>query len=272
MEAAVRTRDPALPGPPDQVVRMHDAYWHEGVGYAEAGRREGVGRERVRRLFLEHRLPVRTTGETLRQQRSEAVTERREQIVKLWGEGLSGKQIAQHPSVQASPSTVYQHLQELVPAGERDRRAHHSRRFGRGLTYSTEMIQSVLRTAAEHLGRTPSVKAYDRIRKDPQLAQGWPTSAAIERRYGTWRAACRDARLTPNAGPGVGHSARFGPTADLEAILRVRGLIGDWPSIGDYGEHHHGGAEPSAALIRVRRRGWQNALAEAAERERGGAS
>ena len=118
-----------------------------------------------------------------------------------------------------------------------------------------EWFLDAIRDAARVLGRTPSLRAYDRLRREGRI--DGPAGVTIVHRWG-WANACRMAGLPPNR-----LDRRFrGPTYSEEdyraALGRVAGVVGHPPTLADY-QAHRREREPSVHAFRLRYRGWRNA-------------
>ena len=225
----------------------------------EAGSRFGISRERVRQVLAREgiraaALPGRKEARARR--RLQRVRENAKAIEAMWREGMAHEEIARELGL--SPGAVKDLIHEVVSREER---------LARGARKNSDRQQSpeewalrALRDAARILDRTPSSRAYDRLRTKG-LIDG-PARSTITTRFG-WAAACKLAGLTPNPrSPSPRSGARTYSEEDLRtAMTRITEQIGHPPSLTEYDELRDDG-EATAVTIRHRYGGWLRARAQ----------
>jgi DNA-binding CsgD family transcriptional regulator len=177
-------------------------------------------------------------------------------IEAMWREGMTHEEIAHE--LNLSPSGVKELIHEVISREER---------LARGARKNSDRQQSpeewalgALRDAAQILERTPSSRAYDRLRTKG-LIDG-PARSTITTRFG-WATACKLAGLTPNPrSPSPRSGARTYSDDDLRAALeRITRELGHPPSLTEYDARREEG-EATAVTIRHRYGGWLRARAQ----------
>ena len=240
-----------------------------GASLGEAGSHFGISRERVRQVLEREgiragSLPGRKEARARR--RLHRVRENTKAIEAMWREGMTHEEIARELSL--SPGGVKELIHEVISREER---------LARGARKNSHRQQSpedwalrALRDAAQILERTPSSRAYDRLRTKG-LIDG-PARSTITTRFG-WAAACKLAGLTPNPrSPSPRSGARTYSEEDLRnAMARITDKIGHPPSLTEYDSLRESG-EATAVTIRHRYGGWLRARAELLDGHAGPAS
>jgi hypothetical protein len=230
-----------------------------GASLGEAGSQFGISRERVRQVLEREgiragALPGRKEARARR--RLHRVRENAKAIEAMWREGMTHEEIARELAL--SPSGVRELIHEVISREER---------LARGARKNSDRQQSpedwalrALRDAAQILERTPSSRAYDRLRTKG-LIDG-PARSTITTRFG-WAAACKLAGLTPNPrSPSPRSGARTYSEDNLRnAMARITDKIGHPPSLTEYDALREEG-EATAVTIRHRYGGWLRARAE----------
>jgi DNA-binding CsgD family transcriptional regulator len=227
-----------------------------GASLGEAGSRFGISRERVRQVLEREgiraaALPGRKEARARR--RLHRVRENAKAIEAMWREGMTHEEIARELGL--SPGGVKELIHEVISREER---------LARGARKNSDRQQSpeewalrALQDAARILERTPSSRAYDRLRTKG-LIDG-PARSTITTRFG-WAAACKLAGLTPNPrSPSPRSGARTYSEEDLRtAMARITDQIGHPPSLTEYDALREDG-EATAVTIRHRYGGWLRA-------------
>jgi hypothetical protein len=245
--------------PPGSRTRQLIDLVKGGATLEEAGSGFGITRQRVRQILKDEGVDVRALpgrSAAVAQRRLARVRERGPVIDAMWQQGMSCPQIAR--SLGLSERAVKQVVHERVSYEQRLARAaqKHSERS----RMPDEWVIEALRDAARILGRTPSCRAYARLRSGG-LIDG-PAPSSITSRLG-WSAACELAGLTPNPCARPRFGTRVYSERDLRiALTRVTETVAHPPSVKEYEGYRRLG-EPTAMTIRHRYGGsWLRARSQ----------
>jgi hypothetical protein len=138
-----------------------------------------------------------------------------------------------------------------------------------GSVWKIEDYLNALRLCGQQIGKSPSVKAYDKWRKNRLDRQ--PSAPRIVQVFGRWSLALQAAGLKPNYGTQPGHSQHFTLEQCYEAVFLCAEDIGRPPAYEEYeawqrkqpGDHGKGQRMkyPSGTTIRNRiHRKWLEVL------------
>jgi predicted transcriptional regulator len=231
----------------------------DGATLEEAGSAFGITRERVRQILKREGIDVRALpgrSSAKAQRRLDRVRERGPVIDAMWQQGMSYPQIAR--ALGLSQRALKQVVHERVTYEQRLARA--ARKHSERSRMLDEWALEAIRDAARILGRTPSCRAYARLRT-ARLIDG-PAPSLITSRLG-WSAACELAGLAPNPCARPRFGTRLYSEQDLRAALaRVTKTVAHPPSVKEYDAYRRDG-EPTAITIRHRYGGsWLRARSQ----------
>jgi hypothetical protein len=247
----------------ERVREMYELY-EEGRTLEEVGRHFQVTRERVRQLFRQEGLKVRSVGETAALHRAQLRDSRRSEISQLYRSGRSAEEIT--AELGLSKAIVDEVLKEQ-PSYRRRRRI--SAKTSHKPFYTNEEIIACLQEASLELGGILTTANYTKLAKTKRFADGrpWPSHQTPFHRFGSWRAALAAAGLLSNPPSAIAGKRIFTKAHCVEAILEVEQALGHLPTAAEYEEYAvaMSGALPSLATIRHRLGRWSDALRIAVE-------
>jgi hypothetical protein len=243
----------------ERTRQMHSAYV-TGLTLEQVGKLFGLTRERVRQIFREADLSIRSTSET-RALRSKHLLEGcGEEIKAAFLISHNVEQVAHRFGLPIAVAkefikTQFPHTWERRPQKPPDPK------------YPTEEILELLREAAAAVGGELREPSYRRYAKGRSIADGrsWPSNATVTARFGSWSRALIAAGLKP-LGPLSSRSHRkFSDDDCVEAIRVIAEKLGEPPTVAAYREfaRESDGAYPSDATLRQRFGTWYEVLVRA---------
>jgi hypothetical protein len=249
----------ALSALDERTRQMHAAY-ATGLTLEQVGKLFDLTRERVRQIFREAGLSIRSTSET-RALRSK-------HLIEGCGEEIKAAFLVSHNVEQVAhrfglPIAVtkefikaqFPHTWERRPPKPSEPK------------YPSEEILELLREAAAAVGGDLREPSYRRYAEGRSIADGrtWPSNATVTARFGSWSRALIAAGLKP-LGPLSSQSRRKFSDEDCVAALRAATeKLGALPTVEAYREfaRESDGAYPSDATLRMRFGNWYEVLGRA---------
>jgi hypothetical protein len=243
----------------ERTRQMHAAYV-TGLTLQQVGKLFGLTRERVRQVFREAGLSIRSTKET-RALRSKHLLEGcGEEVKAAFLISHDVERVAHRFGLPISVAqdfikTQFPHSWERRPPKPPDPK------------YPSEEILELLRAAAEAVGGVLREASYRRYAEGRSIADGrpWPSNATIVARFGSWSRALIAAGLEP-LGPLSSESRRkFSDDDCIAAMQAAAEQLGEPPTVAAYQEfaRESGGAYPSEATVRQRFGNWYEVLGRA---------
>jgi hypothetical protein len=239
--------------------QMHSVYV-TGLTLEQVGKLFGLTRERVRQIFREAGLSIRSTSET-RALRSK-------HLIEGCGEEIKAAFLVSHNVEQVAhrfglPITVtkvfiktqFPHTWERRPPKPPEPK------------YPTEEILELLREAADAVGGDLREPSYRRYAEGRSIADGrsWPSASTINARFGSWSRALIAAGLKPLGTLSSKSRRKFSDDDCFAAIRAAAEALGGPPTVGAYREfaRKSQGGYPSEMTIRVRFGAWRDVLVRA---------
>jgi transposase len=255
--ASRRQRAAAKQDAEERAREMHAEY-QKGSTLEEVGAQFGVTRERVRQLFRQFDLPVRSVRESAALQR-ELQWARADEVVEAFMELRDELAVAKR--LDMPQSVVQAIVRERVSAGERRKATRHAKR------YAEQELINCLKEARSQLGGVLTAAGYSEFARGRTFADGrpWPTHQTQALRFGSWRKALRVAGLRANKSSPIAGQRLFEVGHCLDAVRHLHRELGRVPTAADYERFaaESGGAYPSLATLRHRIGSWNEALRQA---------
>jgi hypothetical protein len=250
---------------PQRVKEMYSGY-EAGATLEEIAKQSDLTRERVRQLFREAGLTVRSIGETAALKRKSLADSNRDRIINAFESGKTARTIA---GELALPLKLVREVLVEDPRRARLMSARSHAKKRNGPRYSNEELIDCLRTASLAIGGILTTAAYNVFARTRVFPDGrpWPTHQTPSNRFGGWRAALQQAGLESNPPSAIAGQRIFTRGHCIDAILEVERALGHLPTAADYEEYatKMGGAIPSLATVRNRCGSWRDALRLAVE-------
>jgi hypothetical protein len=243
----------------ERTRQMHSAYV-TGLTLEQVGKLFGLTRERVRQIFREADLSIRSTSET-RALRSKHLLEGcGEEIKAAFLISHNVEQVAHRFGLPIAVTkefikTQFPHTWERRPQKPPDPK------------YPTEEILELLREAAAAVGGELREPSYRRYAQGRSIADGrsWPSNATVTARFGSWSRALIAAGLKPLGRLSSQSHRKFSDDDCVKAIRVIAEKLGEAPTVAAYREfaRESDGAYPSDATLRQRFGTWYEVLVRA---------
>lgn len=255
------SQDQALAlGELDERTRQMHSVYVTGLTLEQVGKLFDLTRERVRQIFREAGLSIRTTSET-RALRSK-------HLLESCGEEVKAAFLVSHDIEQVAhrfglPIAVAQDFIKTQFPHTWERRVPKAP----DPKYPTEEILELLQEAAAAIGGVLREPSYRRYAEGRSIADGrpWPSNATVTARFGSWSRALIAAGLEP-LGPLSSQSRRKFSDDDCVAAMQAAAeKLGEPPTVAAYREfaRESDGAYPSEATLRQRFGNWYEVLGKA---------
>jgi hypothetical protein len=255
------SQDQALAlGELDERTRQMHSVYVTGLTLEQVGKLFGLTRERVRQIFREAGLTIRTTSET-RALRSK-------HLIEGCGEEIKAAFLVSHNVEQVAhrfglPIAVTKDYIKTEFPHSWERRAPKPP----DPKYPTEEILDLLREAAAAVGGELREPSYRRYAEGRSIADGrpWPSASTVNARFGSWSRGLVAAGLKPPRSRSSKSRRKFSDSDCLEAIRAAAEKLGEPPTVGAYREfaRRSAGSYPSQMTLRLRLGPWHEALARA---------
>ena len=233
--------------------------YERGATLEEVGRAFSISRERVRQIFRDHGLPVRSVKDSHRLRRARQSDEYASRVKDRFRQLRDVDAVAQDLEL---PRTLVAEMIEGAFAPAERRKPKNARK-----KYSDEELIEFLQTASSTLGGVLSAQGYTAFsrRRKTQDGRPWPTHQTHALRFGSWRAALEAARLAANPSSPIAGQTIFDEGHCIDAVRAAARALGRPPTADDYEEFARvsNGALPSQATVRHRLGRWYQALERA---------
>jgi hypothetical protein len=230
--------------------------YEAGATLEEVGRAYGISRERVRQIFRDHGLPVRSVKDARALQRARQTSQYAPCIKNRFRELRDVNAVAQE--LQLPRNLVAEIVQGSFTPAER-RRPKHARK-----KYSDEELIRFLQVASTELGGVLTAQGYTDFARTRRTRDGrpWPTHQTHALRFGSWRAAVNAAGLAANPSSPIAGQMIFEDGHCIDALRAAARAVGRAPTADEYDEFAKAsnGALPSQATVRHRLGRWYQAL------------
>ncbi len=236
--------------------RTMDAYaiYMDGATLEEVGEALGVTRERVRQLFREEELPVRTHSAAADNRRERQFSENKVEIRAAF------EQLGDVDAVIEQLSLPEWLVKEVL----RDQLPRRRKRKATPKQYSDEELMGFLQGASAAIGGVLSTKAYTKYARTQVTTDGrpWPTHQTHMLRFGSWRNAVQAAGLAANPSSPIAGQTLFEAGHCIDALRAAARSLGKVPTASEYDQfaQRSRGALPSAATVRHKLGLWNAAL------------
>ena len=241
-----------------RAVEAH-ALYEAGATLEEVGRAFNITRERVRQIFREHGLPVRSVRDAHALQRSRQTQQHGERIKQRFLELRDVDAVAQ--DLDLPKALVAGIVRDGLTAAER-RKPKLARK-----KYSDEELVRFLQSASAALGGVLSAQGFTEYARTRKTSDGrpWPTHQTHALRFGSWREAVIAAGLAANPSSPISGQTIFEDGHCIDALRAAARAVDRAPTADDYEEFARAsnGALPSQATVRHRLGTWYEALARA---------
>ena len=257
-------------GRPSLDLDAMRAFYDSGVSLQKVAEVWDTSHERVRTLFQQNGIPVRTRAESkhreakAKRDAAQIDVETHRRIIDSVKGGESLDEVCN--SAKRSKDEVWLVLRAAEEAGEL--RASEVRRLisrDRADKYSDEELIEMLRQAAQASAGNLTAQGFTDYGRNRLLPDGrpWPTKQTPMNRFESWRNALRAAGLPSN--PKAGPDRQFSDAACIRAVEEVGRKLGRAPSVNEYDgiAQASAGRLPSVATVRKRLGGWTKALEKA---------
>jgi transposase len=242
-----------------RTQRMRDFY-ASGATLQEVAERFGLSRERVRQIFGQADVPIRSIAETYALKRARLVNDRSAEICAAFEKTKDIDEVAHR--LKISRTVVKEVILHRFSESER-RRPRKVRP-----TYSNEELIAFLREADAQADKPLSIAAYSEYaaaRRTPD-GRSWPTHQTITKRLGgTWRAAAQAAGIAMSRPPRATMPQAFDEEQCAGALRIAARELAKVPTANEYDRFARAshGALPSVATVRNRLGTWYEALISA---------
>lgn len=241
-----------------RAVAAH-AMYESGAALEEVGRAFGITRERVRQIFRDHGLPVRSVKDAYALQRARQSREHATRIEHRFRHLRDIDAVARE--LRLPRTLVAEIVQDAFTPAER-RKATNARK-----KYSDEELIEFLKAASVAVGGVLSAQAYTTFARGRKTRDGrpWPTHQTHALRFGSWRAAVEAAGLASNPSSPIAGQTIFEDGHCIDALRAAARALGRTPTADEYEEFARtsNGALPSQATVRHRLGRWYQALERA---------
>jgi hypothetical protein len=230
-----------------------------GATLEEVGRAFGISRERVRQIFRDHGLPVRSVKDAHALQRTRQSRQYANRIKGRFRDLRDVDAVAQE--LQLPKTLVAEVVDSAFTAAER-RKPKHARK-----KYSDQELIEFLQGASTALGGVLSAHGYTHYARGQKTQDGrpWPTHQTHALRFGSWREAVKAAGLAANPSSPISGQTIFADGHCIDALRAAARALGRPPTADEYEEFARAsnGALPSQATVRHRLGRWYQALERA---------
>lgn len=238
--------------------RAEDAYsmYKRGATLEEVGREFGVTRERVRQIFRDRDLPIRSVKEAAALKRALQSREYAESIKRRFAELRDADAVARELKL---PRPVVTAVVEAAFTTADRRKPKRARKL-----YSDDELIGFLRAASAALGGVLTAQVYTAYARTQKTNDGrpWPTHQTYLLRFGSWRKAVTAAGLAANPSSPIVGQTLFGDGHCVDALRAAARSLGRPPTASEYDDfaRSSNGALPSEATVRHRLGRWYQAL------------
>jgi hypothetical protein len=233
--------------------------YEDGATLEEVGRAFGISRERVRQIFRDHELPVRSVKDAHALQRARQSRTYANRIKDRFRDLRDVDAVAQE--LHLPRSLVAEIVDGAFTVAER-RKTKPARK-----KYSDEELIEFLQAASTALGGVLSAHGYTNYARGQRTPDGrpWPTHQTHALRFGSWREAVKAAGLAANPSSPIAGQAIFEEGHCIDALRAAARALGRAPTADEYEEFARAsnGALPSQATLRHRLGRWYQALERA---------
>lgn len=233
--------------------------YQDGATLEEVGRAFGISRERVRQIFRDQGLSVRSVNEAHALQRARQSRQFADRIKDRFRDLRDVGAVARE--LHLPKTLVAEVVNGSFRAAERRKRKDPRKK------YSDEELIEFLRFASAALGGVLSAKGYTDYARGQKTADGrpWPTHQTHALRFGSWREAVEAAGLAANPSSPIAGQTLFEAGHCIDALRAAARTLGRPPTADEYEEFARtsNGALPSLATVRHRLGGWYQALERA---------
>ena len=238
---------------------MHELYV-SGATLEEIGTRFGVSRERVRQIFREAELPVRSTAETHALRHDRLLRERGEEICAAFSESKDAEEVSRR--LEVPRVAVEEIIKRHFPPTERRRR-----RRATAPRYPTEELIACLQEAGAAARGALTTGEYGAYAKGRQTENGrpWPSDQTYVNRFGSWRAALLQAGLPVNPRAPRPPKRKFSDQDCIQALRDAARALGKAPTAAEYDAFVKASKKslPGPGTVRKRCGTWYEALSKA---------
>lgn len=238
---------------------MYDLYT-TGATLGQVGDRFGLTAERVRQIFLEADLHIRSLAETHALRHERLIREKGDDIATAFAACQDTNEVARQLDVPQS--LVKEIVNSRLPAHKR-----HRPRKPTPPKYPTDEMMAFLREAATTANGQLSLGEYRRYAEDRRTSDGrtWPSIHTYISRFGSWRKALKQAGLPVNRHAPEGPKPRFSEEDCIEALREAARRLGQAPTLTAYDQlaRTSAGRLPGALTVKHRLGSWHSALTRA---------
>jgi hypothetical protein len=233
--------------------------YESGATLEEVGHAFGITRERVRQIFRDNGMPVRSVKDAHALQRARQSRQHASRIEDRFRHLRDVDAVAQELQL---PKTLVAEIVEdsFTPAERRKPKTMRKK-------YSDEELITFLQAASTALGGVLSAHGYTAYARGRKTGDGrpWPTHQTHALRFGSWRAAVTAAGLAANPSSPIAGQTIFEDGHCIDALRAAARALGRTPTADEYEEFARSskGALPSQATVRHRLGGWYQALERA---------
>jgi hypothetical protein len=233
--------------------------YENGATLEEVGRAFGISRERVRQIFREHGLPVRTVKDAHALQRARQSRQYANRIKDRFRDLRDVDAVVQE--LQLPRTLVVEIVDGAFTPAERRKPKQAKKK------YSDEELLEFLQVASTALGGVLSAQGYTDYARAKRTQDGrpWPTHQTHALRFGSWREAVKAAGLAANPSSPIAGKTIFEDGHCIDALRAAARARGRPPTADEYEEFARAsnGALPSQATVRHRLGRWYQALERA---------
>ena len=240
---------------PGRVREMY-ALYEAGATLQEVGEQYDITRERVRQLFGEHGLHVRSIAEAAALRR-ESELGRASDVVREFERSGDEREVAKKLGLSATS------VHAIVNANIENPRLHRKRRTPKK-RYSDQELIDCLREASVALGGVLTTGAYSEFARTRRFKDGrpWPTHQTHFHRFGSWRKALSNAGLRSNRASAIAGQHVFEREHCIDSVRDLARTLARAPTAAEYEQYARAsnGAAPSLATVRNRCGRWYEVL------------
>lgn len=232
------------------------AMYEKGATLEEVGRAFGISRERVRQIFRDRGLPIRSVKESYALLRVRQSSQYASRIKGSYRRLRDVNAVARELRL---PRTL---VAEIVAATF----THAERRKPKTAPkkYTDDELIEFLQAASTAMGGVLSAQSYTAFARGQKTSDGrpWPTHQTHALRFGSWRAAVKAAGLTANPTSPIAGQTIFEEGHCIDALRAAARTLGRAPTADEYDDFARAskGALPSQATVRHRFGSWSHAL------------
>jgi hypothetical protein len=233
--------------------------YEAGATLEEVGRAFGISRERVRQIFRDHGLPVRSVQDAHTVQRARQSRQYADRIKDRFRDLRDVDAVAKE--LRLPKTLVVEVVNGAFTAAERRKPKQAKKK------YSDDELIEFLRAASMALGGVLSAQGYTDYARGQTTQDGrpWPTHQTHALRFGSWRDAVKAAGLAANPSSPIAGQTIFEDGHCIDALRAAARALGRPPTADEYEEFARAsnGAFPSQAAVRQRLGRWYQALERA---------